>query len=85
MKIFFDFAQTCLSEILFFSSEIGFLIITLKLNVLFLSNFAHIIMRTLLMFTQINTNKQSYLGSGHTILMWCIRKNVLFHMYFLEM
>ena len=74
----------CLSEIQNFSSEIGFLIITLKLNVLFLSNFAHIIMRTLLMFSQINTNKQCYLGSGHTILMWSTRKIVLFQMYFLD-
>ena len=41
-------------------------------------------MRTLLMFPQIKTNKQCYLGSGHTILMWCIRKNVLFQMYFLD-
>ena len=41
-------------------------------------------MRTLLMFPQINTNKQCYLGSGHTILMWSIRKNVLFQMYFLD-
>ena len=29
-------------------------------------------MRTLLMFPQINTNKQCYLRSGHTILMWSI-------------
>ena len=41
-------------------------------------------MRTVLMFPQINTNKQCYLGSGHTILMWSIRKNVLFQMYFLD-
>ena len=47
-------------------------------------NFAYIIMRTLLMFPQINTNKQCYLGSGHTILMWSTRKIVLFQMYFLD-
>ena len=41
-------------------------------------------MRTLLMFSQINTNKQCYLGSGHTILMWSTRKIVLFQMYFLD-
>ena len=42
-------------------------------------------MRTLLMFPhQINTNKQCYLGSGHTILMWSTRKIVLFQMYFLD-
>ena len=35
-------------------------------------------MRTLLMFPQINTNKECYLGSGHTILKWSTRKNVLF-------
>ena len=40
--------------------------------------------RTLLMFLQINTNKQFYLGSGHTILKWSTRKNVLFQMYFLD-
>ena len=37
-----------------------------------------------LMFPEINTNKQCYLGSGHTILKWSIRKNVLFQMYFLD-
>ena len=41
-------------------------------------------MRTLLMFHQINTNKQCYLGSGHAILMWSIRKIVFFQMYFLD-
>ena len=41
-------------------------------------------MRTLLMFPQINTNKQCYLGSGHTILKWSTHKNVLFQMYFLD-
>ena len=41
-------------------------------------------MRTLLMFPQINPNIQCYLGSGHAILMWSIRKNVLFQMYFLD-
>ena len=34
-------------------------------------------MRTLLMYPLINTNKQRYLGSGHTILKWSTRKNVL--------
>ena len=34
-------------------------------------------MRRLLMFPQINTNKQCYLGSGHTILMWSTRKIVI--------
>ena len=41
-------------------------------------------MRTLLMFPQINTNKQCYLGSGHTILKWSTPKKVLFQMYFLD-
>ena len=41
-------------------------------------------MRVLLMFPEINTNKQCYLGSGHTIVKWSIRKNVLFQMYFLD-
>ena len=41
-------------------------------------------MRVLLMFLEINTNKQCYLGSGHTIVKWSIRKNVLFQMYFLD-
>ena len=41
-------------------------------------------MRTLLMFPQINTNKQCYLGSGHTILKWSTHKNMLFQMYFLD-
>ena len=41
-------------------------------------------MRTLLMFPQINTNEQCYLGSGHTILKWSTSKNVLFQMYFLD-
>ena len=41
-------------------------------------------MRVLLMFPEINTNKQCYLGSGHTIVKCSIRKNVLFQMYFLD-
>ena len=36
------------------------------------------------MYPLINTNKQRYLGSGHTILKWSTRKNVLFQMYFLD-
>ena len=41
-------------------------------------------MRVLLMFPEINTNKKCYLGSGHTIVKWSIRKNMLFQMYFLD-
>ena len=43
-------------------------------------------MRTLLMFSKINTNKQCYLGSGHTILKWSIRKKrVISDVFFLIM
>ena len=41
-------------------------------------------MRVLLMFPEINTNKICFLGSGHTIVKWSIRKNMLFQMYFLD-
>ena len=78
-----NFFHDCLSEILNFSSEIGFLIITFKLKDLFSQNFAHILVRTLSLFPLIISYKQWHLGSGHSIMKRSICKNVLLQMYFL--